>query len=145
MQNNAKIGGVLSIVSGAFGICYLLFIVAAIVMMALMPALLNDDSYYEEDAMPMEVFFIIMIVFYAAIGFFYVLLGVLAIVGGVFALKKKYWGWVLAGAIAGSLVSQLCGTAAIVFVCLGKDEFQKTGPAAIGPVVAPAPMEKIVG
>lgn len=54
------------------------------------------------------------------------LLGILAIIGGIFALRRKVWGLALAGAIA-SLFSPymiLLAIAAIVFVALSKNEFE---------------------
>ncbi len=52
--------------------------------------------------------------------------GVVAIVGGVFALKRRYWGWSLAGAICATLtpMSFILGVPAIVFIALSRDEFQ---------------------
>ena len=55
----------------------------------------------------------------------FALFGILAIVGGVFALRKKNWGLALAGAIV-SIFSPymiLLAIAAIVFVALSKSEF----------------------
>ena len=64
-----------------------------------------------------------MTVFYSAIGLFYALVGVLGIVGGVFALKKNRWSLALAGAIAGTVTFFPCGIPAIIFVTLAKQEF----------------------
>jgi hypothetical protein len=51
-------------------------------------------------------------------------LGVIAIVGGIFALQRKIWGLALAGAIC-ALASPLSilGVLSIIFVVIGKDEF----------------------
>jgi len=55
-----------------------------------------------------------------------IVLGTMAIVGGVFALRRRHWGLSLAGAICATLVpmSFLLGVAAIVFIALSHDEFQ---------------------
>jgi len=55
----------------------------------------------------------------------FALFGILAIVGGIFALRKKIWGLALAGAII-SIFSPymiLLAIAAIVFVALSREEF----------------------
>jgi len=50
---------------------------------------------------------------------------ILAIVGGVFALRRKIWGLALAGAIVSIFIPYmiLLAIAAIVFVALSKNEF----------------------
>jgi len=131
MQNNAKVGGILSIISGAFGVLWLLIAIVCIVFL-LAVSWESDIRYYNSD-MPRE-FFTIMIVFYIILGVFYTLVGVLAIVGGVLALKKKHWGWALSGSIAGTLVFFPCGVPAIIFISMGKQEFnvqQHAAPTAI--------------
>jgi hypothetical protein len=49
-------------------------------------------------------------------------LGVLAVVGGVSAIRRKRFGLSLAGAIC-AIISGLLGILAIIFVALGKREF----------------------
>jgi hypothetical protein len=66
-------------------------------------------------------------------------LGLIAIVGGIFAIRRKVWGLALAGAICaivpphpwGYLTwTPVLGILAVVFVALSKNEF--TGPAEGG-------------
>jgi hypothetical protein len=52
-----------------------------------------------------------------------VLIDVLAIVGGAYALRRRYWGLALAASIAALLGSFFLGVAALVFVIMGKKEF----------------------
>jgi hypothetical protein len=52
-------------------------------------------------------------------------LGVLAIVGGVYALKVKAWGLALAGAIGGVITGRLIGVLALIFIVLSRKDFQK--------------------
>lgn len=60
----------------------------------------------------------------AAIGLPLLVLGVMAIVGGIFALKRKTWGLALAGGICALFPPHsLLGILAIVFVALSKEEF----------------------
>jgi hypothetical protein len=127
VQNNAKVGGVLSIVAGAFGILGMLFCILIGIFVALMPRGL--DGYYREAISP-EGIKAVVAVFYIVWCFLGALVGALAIVGGVFALRKKHWGWALAGSIAGTLTFFPCGIPAIIFVSLGKPEFQAAVPPA---------------
>ena len=144
MTNNTKTGGVLSIVAGGIGILSMLMLVLVAVFMAVMPSLFGEDFYsaqsYSNDEMSPQMVFIIIAVIYGGMGFIGMLIGALAVVGGVFTLKKKYWGWALAGAIAGNLVFPPCGIPALIFTCLGKSEFQTTTPSA-----PTAPVQTIVG
>jgi hypothetical protein len=131
MQNYARIGGVLSIVSGAFGVLLLLFfvVIAVIIGVAINYSggpLAPESPFSETD------FRNIMVAIYLVIGVGYAAVGALGIVGGIFALKRKYWGWSLAGAIAGAITLFPCGIPAIIFVSLGRGEFVKQGrPPAV--------------
>ena len=60
---------------------------------------------------------------FAAIPLF---VGIMAIIGGVYALKRRIWGLALAGTICSLLCVWFLGIPAIIFVILGKGEFQKT-------------------
>ncbi|MFW6117981.1 MAG: hypothetical protein ACOC6R_00625 [Chloroflexota bacterium] len=61
----------------------------------------------------------------SAVGAPLITLGIVAIVGGIYALRRRLWGLALAGSIC-ALVGPwaLLGILAIVFVSLGKDEFE---------------------
>ena len=48
---------------------------------------------------------------------------VFPIVGGVFALQRKKWGWALTGSIIAILGMLPLGVASIIFVAMAKDEF----------------------
>ena len=61
----------------------------------------------------------------------FIILGIVAIIGGVFAIRKRAWGFALAGAICGFIVGLplvapaiLLGIPAIIFVALGKAHFE---------------------
>ena len=54
----------------------------------------------------------------------FAIIGILAIVGGVYALQRKIWGLALAGSIAAFFPSWPLGVAAIVFTILSKNEFE---------------------
>lgn len=55
-----------------------------------------------------------------------ILLGVVAVIGGVFALKRRHWGLALAGAICAVLtpMSLVLGAVAVVFIALARGEFE---------------------
>jgi len=68
-------------------------------------------------------------------GPFFIVLGLIAIVGGIFAIRRQVWGLALAGAICavfpahpyGSLIwTPVLGILAIVFVALSKSEFSSS-------------------
>ena len=59
---------------------------------------------------------------WAIIGGCVVVLGILAVVGGVSAIRRKRFGLSLAGAIC-ALPSHILGILAVIFVALGKREF----------------------
>ena len=52
------------------------------------------------------------------------ILGILAIVGGVYALQRKIWGLALAGSIAAFFPCWILGLTAIVLTALSKNEFE---------------------
>ncbi|MDH4268762.1 MAG: zinc ribbon domain-containing protein [Dehalococcoidia bacterium] len=67
----------------------------------------------------------------ALIGAPMIILSIVAIVGGIFAIRKRAWGFALAGAICGFAIGLplvapaiLFGIPAIVFTVLGKGKFE---------------------
>ena len=120
MHNYYKVGGILSIVAGGFGALY--FVVAIILIFAVAVGMDTWDfnsSYYADWSGGWGVLLAIMVVGCLI----YACLGALAIVGGVFGLRKKLWGLALAGSIAGMLVFFPCGVLAIIFTALAKPEY----------------------
>jgi hypothetical protein len=61
---------------------------------------------------------------FAALALPFAIVGILAIVGGIYALRRKIWGLALAGSIAAFFPSWILGIAAIVFTALSKNEFE---------------------
>ena len=60
---------------------------------------------------------------FGAIAIPLIILGIVAIVGGVYALKRRLWGLALAGSICALIGPWLLGLLAIIFVSIGKKEF----------------------
>ena len=62
--------------------------------------------------------------YYTLIGATLIVLGVIAIVGGIYALRRRIWGLALAGSIC-ALPLFILGIPAIIFVIRGKREFER--------------------
>ena len=58
------------------------------------------------------------------IGVLLIIFAIIAIIGGVFALRKRIWGLALAGSIFALFCAWILGIPAIVFIAMGKGEFQ---------------------
>ena len=52
-----------------------------------------------------------------------IIIGLLALIGGILAMRRKNWKWAIAGSIAGSLSVLPLGIPAIILIALSKDEF----------------------
>ena len=50
-------------------------------------------------------------------------LGVIALIGGIFALRRRIWGLALTGGICAIITAAPLGILSIIFVSLGKQEF----------------------
>jgi len=63
-----------------------------------------------------------------AIGAILIILGIVAIAGGIFALRRRIWGLALAGAICALFPPPVIvlGILSIIFVTLGKEEFAES-------------------
>lgn len=107
----STVAGILDIVAGGLGL------LGVFIMTIAMIALANDPYRHEPD----EVDPIIVLV---AITVPLAILGILAIVGGIYALRRKKWGLALTGAIAASLPFSLMGIAALILTALSRDEFE---------------------
>jgi hypothetical protein len=122
-NNYAYISGMLSIVSGAFGALMGLLVTGMGILFYFLFSS-GGMSDFETEPFISEAFPWIFIGIYGLMGLIIVAMGVLSIIGGAFALKKKHWPWALAGAIAGAAVFFYTGIAAVVLVSLAKSEFE---------------------
>jgi hypothetical protein len=50
-------------------------------------------------------------------------IGIISIIGGVFEIQRRSWGWALAGSITTTLVSNPLGITSIVLTAVSKNEF----------------------
>jgi len=55
---------------------------------------------------------------------FIVVVGVLSIIGGIYAIQRKKWGLALTGSIAAIFGSFVMGILATIFTAMAKDEFE---------------------
>jgi uncharacterized membrane protein len=113
-----KVAGILSIIAGSLSVIVIISaVIGAVVFMA-----------FREPDIPVRM--PIWPAIAVGLGIPLLILDILAIVGGVFALKKKNWGLSLAGSIAAVFGSWLLGIAAIVFIALSRSEF-KSKPGTV--------------
>ena len=98
--------GILDIVAGCLG----LFAALLFVFLAAAGPIIPDVPAYISSI-------------FGVLAFPLAIVGILAIVGGIYALKRKIWGLALAGSIAAFLSSWILGLVAIIFTALSKNEF----------------------
>jgi hypothetical protein len=110
------VAGVLSIVSGALGV-----IMSAVLI--LFAVVFWSAISISTDA-PEDFPFFIFQTIYLVWGIGLLILAVLGIIGGIFALQRRYWGLALTGSIAAVLTFLPAGVIAVIFVALAKQEFK---------------------
>jgi len=120
MQNKAVISGILSIVSGSLGFLGFLVIILAVLFFTFFPSDLTGGSGLEQSMIT------VMVIVYSISGLITLALSILAIIGGVYSLKRKNWPLSLTAAIAGVLVFFPTGIPAVIFISMGKQEFNQT-------------------
>jgi len=60
----------------------------------------------------------------AIAGLSLIAVGILAIIGGVFTLRRRIWGLALAGAICAILTSLVLGIPAVILIVMARQEFK---------------------
>jgi hypothetical protein len=105
--------GILDIVSGAFAIlCFITLMIAR----AVTSGALGIPGM---ESVPFFVPAILLIIAVPTL-----VIGIFAILGGVYALQRKLWGLALAGSIAATLFWFYVGIPAIVLTAQSKEEFE---------------------
>ncbi len=127
MQNKSQVGGVLTIISGAFGIIGFLGMIALILFFNY----IFTSSTFGIGSQDREPFRIMLLV-YGIAGFVLLILGSISIVGGIYATKKRLWGLALAGAICGIITFFPTGIIATVFIAQAQKEFSLPNPVNAG-------------
>ena len=113
-------GGVLSIIGGALevigGVIMVVLTMSTGILLKLVLLPFHHGDWFER-IIPVLPFWLIIV------GVPILVLGIIAIIGGVSALRRKSFGLSLAGAIC-ALPSHILGILAIIFVSLSKKEFE---------------------
>lgn len=108
-RNLSLAAGIIEIAFGCLGLASVLF--AEVIL---------SDVLREEENLPRFILLIPLAMIIPA---------VVAIIGGVFTLKRKNWVMALIGSIALLLTSSIAGVAALVLIILGRDEFEEKPPS----------------
>lgn len=101
------VAGILDIIAGSFGL-----------ILAFIFVLLGGVMRFIPQVPPY------LFPIFTALSLPFAIVGILAIVGGIYALKRKIWGLALAGSIAAFFPSWILGLTAIVLTALSKNEFE---------------------
>jgi hypothetical protein len=113
-------GGILSIIGGAFEVIggVIMVVLPIGIRILLRPALLpfHPGGWFERIIPVIPSWLVI-------VGVPLLVLGIVAIVGGVSAIRRKSYGLSLAGAIC-ALPTKILGILALIFVSLSKKEFE---------------------
>jgi hypothetical protein len=110
-------GGVLNIVVGGLSLLNSLVVCAVVIVTRVDLSFFDFKGEFGLLVAILTIYFV-----YGAVTF---ILGIISIVGGVYALKRKRWGWALAGSICSALCSTIMGILALIFIIMGKKEFSK--------------------
>lgn len=103
------VAGILNIIVGALCLMGVLGLVIAAVVMS--PLNMVSDLPFAVSAL--------LLVIAAPLA----VLGGVSLVGGIFSLQRRMWGWALAGSIATLLVSNVLGIISLVLTSLSRNEF----------------------
>jgi len=101
----------LPLIAGILNITIGVIILIMLLIFAIIPAFLPVNIGHVEAG---------MLLFLILPGF---IIGVLALAGGIFAIRRKRWGWALAGSIATAINPLPLGIIAVILVVLSKKEF----------------------
>jgi hypothetical protein len=108
--------GILDIVAGAIGMVGgVYFVVLTSLFRTLHEVLLIDPIVIGQTEQIISKLF--------AVPFVLVFIGIISIIGGVYALQRRIWGLALAGAICSCLVFPIFGLPSIIITGLAQEEF----------------------
>ena len=105
----SQVGGILAIIGGVIGLLASMGILIAITVL---------NTIWSWGLLPINVIGILWIILVPMF-----ICGVLAIIGGIFAVQRKKYGMALTGAIAALFPGWIFGLGAIVFTAISRDEF----------------------
>ena len=109
--------GILSIVSGVFGIIGIAFLIAfgATFGKEIAREALTSIGFMQT-VMPLRIIGFISVPMF--------LINTVSIIGGIYAVQRKAWGLALAGAVCAIIPMQILGILSVVFIALSKKEFE---------------------
>jgi hypothetical protein len=117
------VAGILNIIAGVFNLLGAIgVIIGIIVFVSVGVSPLFEEMWRELAYLGIGLNFLIIIMVIFAI--FSAIVGILPLLGGIYALQRKKWGLALTGSIAAILGSTPLGIAATIFTALSKDEFE---------------------
>ena len=132
----ATVGGVMTIISGSFamigGIVLMFFAVFFSQLLSWAGTTSGGFGPTEQDITTL------VGLMYGVMGFFLLVLGVLALIGGIYCVRRRLWGLALAGAIAATLSFFPVGVIAVVFTALARPEFYPAAPSHTPVLPSPA-------
>ncbi|MEN8613795.1 hypothetical protein ABFB09_00735 [Dehalogenimonas sp. THU2] len=130
MGNKSQAAGILIIISGAIGLLSSLFTPA---MIPMMKEIMSDPGVWEGTmtAAQIDSFVEFMGTFMIVMALIGIALSILAILGGVYAMRRRAWGLALAGSIASILLFFPTGIPAVVFTALSRSEFENDATNAV--------------
>lgn len=105
------IAGIMAIIAGAFKLMGLLGVAG---MFMFIPV---GTMFHNAGRTEMLIILLVILITLAA-------LGILSIIGGIYALGRRRFGMALTGAIAALLPFSMLGIASVILVVLSKNEFQ---------------------
>jgi hypothetical protein len=115
----ATTAGILSIVAGGLNGLVAIGIIVAIIFLGSLSPMIMD--YVDPADVPFVMPLIVPILVFILV--FSVITAVFPIIGGVYALQRRRWGWALAGSIIAIFRTNVLGILATIFVSMAKDEF----------------------
>lgn len=110
------VGGILSIISGSLGFITVAFFLTfgSIFGTAIARDVLSSLGYWQA-GLPLTIIGMIAIPLLC--------INIMAIIGGIYAIRRRGWGIALAGAICSVFPSQVIGILAVVFIAISRKEF----------------------
>ena len=80
-----------------------------------------EDLWAELEVQGFSTDFLVVLLVVASI--WSAVVGILSVIGGIYSLQRRKWGWALTGSIASVLGQMVLGVLAVIFVALSRDEF----------------------
>ncbi|MFC1894009.1 hypothetical protein ACFLYR_08360 [Chloroflexota bacterium] len=115
------VAGILNIVGGALRI--LGSIAVLIGIMFFIPVATSADPGLVPDMAPWMIPGVLSSIWIIGVVFLLVV-GIIPLIGGIYALQRKKWGLALAGSIVAMFGSSVMGILATIFIVMAKDEFE---------------------